>query len=51
LTLKGVIGFQSSTIDGLGLMIADFNPCPYQISTSMGWLEMVQGLTKQESVI
>jgi hypothetical protein len=28
-TLKGVIRFQSSTIDGLGLIIADFNPCPY----------------------
>jgi hypothetical protein len=28
-TLKDVVGFQSSTIDGLGLTIVDSNPCPY----------------------
>jgi hypothetical protein len=51
LTLKNIVGFQSSNIDGIGLIIADFNPCPYQISTSMVGLETARRLTKQEIVI
>ncbi len=38
-------------IDGLGLTDVDFDPCPYQILTSMGGLKKTQWLIKQEIVI
>jgi hypothetical protein len=33
-------------VDGLGLIDADLEPCPYQILTSMGGLEKAWRLTK-----
>ncbi len=38
-------------IDSLGLIDVDFDPCPYQILTSMGGLKKARWLTKQETVI
>jgi hypothetical protein len=33
-------------IDGIGLIGADLDPCPYHILTSMGGSEKAQGLVK-----
>jgi hypothetical protein len=33
-------------VDGLGLIDADLDPCPYQILTSIGGLEKARRLTK-----
>ncbi len=38
-------------VEGFGLTNVDFEPCPYQILTSMGGLEKAQGLSKKEIVI
>jgi hypothetical protein len=35
-----------NVIDGIGLIDADIDPCPYQILTSMGGLKKAQKLTK-----
>jgi hypothetical protein len=40
-----------ATVDGLGLIDADLDPCPYHILTTMGGSEKTLGLTKQEIVI
>jgi hypothetical protein len=38
-------------IDGFGLIIVNFNSCPYHILTLMNGSKMAQRLTKQEVVI
>jgi hypothetical protein len=40
-----------TTVDGLGLIDVNLDPCPYHILTSMGGLEKTQRLTKQQIVI
>ncbi len=36
---------------GIGLIVADLQPCPYQILTSMGRSKNVRRITKHEVVI
>jgi len=40
-----------TTVDGLGLIDVNLDPCPYHILTSMGGLEKTRRLTKQQIVI
>jgi hypothetical protein len=42
----GPFMLNKDVIDGLGLTYVNFDPCQYQILTSMGGLEKAQRLTK-----